>query len=169
MSISDFWQIFTTQAVFTGLLGFAGKASLQKEKANLDKLLQAEKAKLEASREKSLYMQKIQFDAEFKIYSELWKELCKVGKASDAIHYHSRRKADNQSLRDTRKNFDGAVESLSSLVESNRSFFAANIAEQSFMLIQLANEARDWDENDREEHGGGMIHAKTCAPFGLCA
>jgi hypothetical protein len=177
MSISDFWQIFTTQAVFTGLLGgllgLAGRAWLQKENANLnkllqaekaklDKLLQAEKAKLEALLEKSLYMQKVQFDTEFKIYSELWMELCKVRKANDAIHFHSRgNKLDNQSLQGERKNFDAAAESLKSLVENNRPFFAATIAEQLFGLVKLANEARDWDEKDREERGGGMIHAKS--------
>jgi hypothetical protein len=103
-------------------------------------------------------MQKVQFDTEFKIYYELWQELCKVRVASLAVGRHN----DSPSLQDKRKkNFDAAVESLNSSVEMSRPFFAASIAKQLLELTSLIKEENDRYEKDREERGGRMITAKS--------
>jgi|SRR5882724_4545958 len=159
MSISNLpWEILSllgSQAVVTAVLAFFGKAwlenKLQNERAKLDKALQEEKARLEASLQQASYMHKVRFDTEFKIYSELWKELCKVQVALLAFLGHNEKESDRPSLQDKRRNVDAAVESLNSSVEISRPFFAASVAKQLFDLARLAKEQSDSDEKDREE------------------
>ena len=161
MNISELsWEFIAVfggvQAVLTGLLGFLGKMWL-------GRTLQSEKTKLEAMVEKSLYMQKVQFDTEFQIYSQLWEELCNVRNTIENISWHRERHTDprKSSYEEKCKNYYDSVTSLKSLVESKRPFYSAEIANLLFEMIDLADKERKRDECFRAERGMGSLFLVT--------
>jgi hypothetical protein len=155
------------QAALAGLLTFLGKIwisrILEAERLKLELTLQTEKSKLELIVQKSLHMQKTQYDTEFKICSDLWKELCSVRSSVWNLSFHRDQTAasGSHSLGDKRAAFDEAVTKLDSLTEINRPFFPGHIAKLLFELIGLANKEKQRDDRDRQQRKVTIIHAEA--------
>lgn len=66
-------------AIVLGLSGWLGKVwadrLIEREKANLAKLVQSEFEQLRGTTERSLFVHRTQFEVEFKAYQELWAEI----------------------------------------------------------------------------------------------
>jgi len=139
------WEVLLlfggVQTVLTALVGYLGKLWLERT-------LQSEKAKLEALLEKSIYVQKVQFDTEFKIYSDLWKAVCVVREAIIAaqikITEQDRRVRNTPRQEDVEasRQLDSKLLEFKGLVENNRPFFAADIAKLCIELTNLAEEMK---------------------------
>lgn len=140
MGISELsWNVIAIfggiQAVITGLLGFLGKLWL-------GRTLQEEKAKIEAAAQKSVYMHKVQYDVEFKIYSELWKELCIVQDLMGDMKIHEEESSRLEKL----NKYETAVKRLESLLKINRPFYSASIAKHLGDMVDLTKK-----ETERRE------------------
>jgi hypothetical protein len=140
---------------------FAGTLSLyltsrkqrqfERYKATLQAELEQSKLQTEALLEKSIYVQKAQFDTEFKIYSDLWKGVCVVRGAilgaqrrmADEVIKRTSREGEVETLANVLQQLDGKVLEFKGLVEDNRPFFAADIAKLCVELIDSAEELKE--------------------------
>jgi hypothetical protein len=154
------WEVLLVfggvQTVLTTLVGYLGKLWFERN-------LQSEKAKLEALLQKSVYVEKVQFDTEFKIYSELWKGVCLVREAIFA----AQRKFDEEDRRistqreiEMLQQLDSRVQEFKGLVEHNRPFFAADIAALCVGLLGSTEELKEMQISESrpiEPTGKGLL------------
>jgi hypothetical protein len=148
------------QVILAALIAFLGKIWLSRIQAReaaksnerlegLKNDLAATTKKLEAVLEQSIYMHKVHFDTEFKIYSELWPKLRAVKEASLKL---SDDLSKDVSFEERLQALDLAVKELSDGVENQRPFFAANIASELFDLLDLTRKEAKRDADDRRSH-----------------
>jgi hypothetical protein len=157
------------QVVLTGLTAFLGRVWVSRirdrevaaftERLELVKTdLAAATKRLEAVLDHSVYMQKVHFETEFKIYSDLWPRLRTLRDASRDLSFDSREK--EKPLDARRATLNDALEQLRNAVEDQRPFFAANIAAELFELLDLAKKEDQRDAYDRALHPDRrIIHA----------
>ena len=117
------WEVIAVfgglQAVLTGLVGFLGKMWL-------GRALQSQKAKIEAMVAKSLFMEKVRFNTEFKIYSQLWEKVADVDNALADMSFSGVDKQSpmESSFAEKRKKYHDSVTRLRHLIQSKRPFYS---------------------------------------------
>lgn len=102
------------QIAFTGLVAWFGGRWLEREKARLNK---------------GIHAHKIQFENEYRLYSDLWDKLISLRAASTNLRLAEIDYAPKKSEEQRREEFIDAFNAFNQAVERNRPFYAVSVYE----------------------------------------
>lgn len=128
--------------VLAALLGFIGKlwlsriiekekATLQQKMAEIQADLNNTNKKLEAELERSVFIDKLQFEHEFSIYKEIWEALVNLRAATlmlrPTLDFVDPEQTREERIRNRLKAFAGPFETYRKLIEKYKPFYSPNV------------------------------------------